>query len=89
MDYYNCGHIYRRMGQTARAALHWEHAVGLAPERIAFRVALSNAYYVLGQYDRAAEHIRAAVRLSPDSADLREFLEQINARLPSGNSRVV
>jgi hypothetical protein len=89
MDYYSRGRIYRRMGQTARAALHWDRAVGLAPEQIAFRVALSNAYYALGQFDRAAEHMRAAMRLNPDSADLREFLEQINARLSSGDSRVV
>ena len=89
MDYYSRGRIYRRMSQTARAALHWKRAVELAPERIAFRVALSNAYYALGQYDRAAEHIRAAVQLNPDSVDLREFLEQINARLSSGDSRVV
>ena len=88
MDYYNRGRIYRRMGQTARAALHWERAVELAPERVAFRVALGNACYALGQYGSAAEHIRAAVRLSPDSADLREFLEQINARLSSDDSRV-
>ena len=88
MDYYSRGRIFRRMGQTARAALHWERAVELAPERVAFRVALSNAYYALGHYDRAAEHIRVAVRLSPDSADLREFLEQVNARLSSGGSRV-
>jgi tetratricopeptide (TPR) repeat protein len=88
MDYYNRGRIYRRMGQTARAALHWKRAVELAPERIAFRVALGNAYYALGQYGRAAEHIRAAVRLSPDSADLSEFLKQINARSLSSNSRV-
>jgi len=88
MDYYSRGRIYRRMGQTARAALHWKRAVELAPERIAFRVALSNAYCALGQYDRAAEHIRAAVQLNPDSADLCEFLEQINARLSSGDSRV-
>ena len=88
MDYYSRGRIYRRMGQTARAALHWKRAVELAPERIAFRMALSNAYCALGQYDRAAEHIRAAVQLNPDSADLCEFLEQINARLSSGDSRV-
>ena len=88
MDYYNRGRIYRRMSQTARAALHWKRAVELAPERIAFRVALSNAYCALGQYDRAAEHIRAAVQLNPDSADLCEFLEQINAHLSSGDSRV-
>jgi tetratricopeptide (TPR) repeat protein len=89
MDYYSRGRTYRRMGQTARAALHWERAVELAPERTAFRVALGNAYCVLGQYDRAVEHIRAAVQLNPDSADLREFLEQINAHLSSGDSRVV
>jgi len=88
MDYYSRGRIYRRMGQTARAALHWKRAVELAPERIAFRVALSNAYCALGQYDQAAEHIRAAVQLNPDSADLCEFLEQINAHLLSGDSRV-
>ena len=69
----------------AKAALHLERAVELAPERVAFRVALGNAYYALGQYSRAAEHIRAAVRLSPNSADLCEFLEQINAHLSSGN----
>jgi tetratricopeptide (TPR) repeat protein len=89
MDYYSRGRIYRRMGQTAKAALHWERAAELAPQRVAFRVALSNAYYALGQYDRAVEHMRAAVQLNPDSADLREFLEQINAHLSSGNSRVV
>jgi tetratricopeptide (TPR) repeat protein len=89
MDYYSRGRTYRRMGQTAKAALHWERAVELAPQRAAFRVALSNAYCALDQYDRAAEHMRAAVQLNPDSADLREFLEQINVRLSSGNSRVV
>ena len=77
MDYYNRGRTYRRMGQTAKAVLHWERTVELAPQRVAFRVALSNAYYALDQYDRAAEHIRAAVRLNPDSADLREFLERL------------
>jgi len=88
MDYYSRGRTYRRMGQTAKAALHWECAVELAPQRAAFRVALSNAYCALGQYDRAAEHMRAAVQLNPDSADLREFLEQIDAHLSSGDSRV-
>ncbi len=89
MDYYSRGRTYRRMGQTARAALHWERAVELAPERIAFRVALSNAYYALGQHDRAAEHMRAAVQLNPDSADLREFLDAVNAHRSASDSRVV
>jgi len=89
MDYYSRSHAYRSMGQMAKAALHLERAVELAPERVAFRVALGNAYYALGHYDQAAEHIRAAERLSPNSADLSEFLEQINARLSSGDSRVV
>jgi len=87
MDYYSRSRAYKSMGQMAKAALHLERAVELAPERVAFRVAMGNAYYALGQYDRAAEHIRAAVRLSPNSADLREFLDQINARLSSGDSR--
>jgi hypothetical protein len=89
MDYYSRGRAYRRMGQTARAVLHWERAVELAPQRVAFRVALGNAYCALDQYEHAAEHIRAAVQLYPDSADLCEFLEQIDAHLSSGNSRVV
>jgi tetratricopeptide (TPR) repeat protein len=88
MDYYSRGRAYKSMGQMAKAALHLERAVELAPERVAFRVALGNAHYALGQYDWAAEHIRAAVRLSPNSADLREFLERVNARLSSGDSRV-
>ncbi len=89
MDYYSRGRAYLRMGQTARAVLHWERAVELAPQRVAFRVALSNAYCALDQYERAAEHIRAAVQLNPDSTDLCEFLEQIDAHLSSGNLRVV
>ncbi len=89
MDYYSRSRAYKSVGQIAKAALHLERAVELAPERVAFRVALGNAYYALGQYGRAAEHIRAAVRLSPNSPDLGEFLEQINLRLSSGDSPMV
>jgi Tetratricopeptide repeat len=89
MDYYSRGRYYRRIGQTAKATLHLERAVLLAPEKLAFRVALGNACYALGQFERAAEQIRAALKLSPDATDLQQFLDIIVARQSSGNSRVV
>jgi tetratricopeptide (TPR) repeat protein len=79
MDYYSRGRYYRRMGQTANAILHWERAVLLAPDKLAYRVALANAHYALAHYDRAAEQLQAALALDP-AADVRGFLETVNAR---------
>jgi tetratricopeptide (TPR) repeat protein len=88
MDYYSRGRYYRRLGQTAKAILHWERAVLLTPNQFAFRVALGNAYYALGQYDRAAEQFQAALRINPEAEEVRQFLEMVAARLKSGDSRV-
>jgi len=89
MDYYSRGRYYRRIGQTAKAVLHWERAVLLAPDQYAFRVALGNAYYAQGRYNGAAEQLYAALRINPDAADVRQFLDRVEARMSSGESRVV
>jgi len=89
MDYYSRGRYYRRIGQTAKAILHWERAVLLAPDQFAFRVALGNADHAMGRYNDAAEQLQAALRINPDAADVRQFLDMIEARASSGDSRVV
>jgi len=88
MDYYSRGRYYRRLGQTAKAILHWERAILLSPNQFAFRVALGNAYYALGRYDRAAEQFQAALRLNPDAEEVRQFLDTVIARLTPGDSHV-
>ncbi len=89
MDYYTRGRYYRRIDQTAKAILHLERAVELAPQRYEFRVALGNAYYASGQSDRAAEQLRAALQINPAADDVRRFLDIVTARASSGNLRVV
>jgi tetratricopeptide (TPR) repeat protein len=89
MDYYSRGRYYRRMAQTTKAILHWERAVLLAPDQFAFRVALGNAYYAMSRYDDAAEQFKAALRIKPDAADVRQFLDMVEARASPGESRVV
>ncbi len=88
MDYYSRGRYYRRLGQTAKAILHWERAILLSPNQFAFRVALGNAHYALGRYDRAAEQFQAALRLNPDAEEVRQFLDVVMARLTPGDSHV-
>ena len=89
LDHYTQGRYYRRIGQTAKAVLHLERAVGLNPERCDYRVALANAYYALGRLDSAAEQLRAALRLNPDAPDVREFLQVVTARQSGSEPRVV
>lgn len=84
LDYYSRGRHYRRIGQTAKAILHWERAVLLAPNKSAYRVALANAHYALGQYQGAAEQLRAALALDPAAMDVRDSLEAIQAKLVAG-----
>ncbi len=87
MDYYTRGRYYRHIDQTAKAILHLERAVELAPQRYEFRVALGNAYYASGQFDRAAEQLRAALQINP-AADVRQFLDVVTARASSGHRRL-
>jgi tetratricopeptide (TPR) repeat protein len=89
MDYYTQSRYYRRIHQIAKAVLHLERAVELAPERWEFRVALGNAYYAAGQFDRAAEQFGAALQINPAAADVRQFLDTLTARAPSADTRGV
>jgi tetratricopeptide (TPR) repeat protein len=85
MDYYTRGRYYRRMDQTAKAILHLERAVELAPRRCEFRVALGNAYYASGQFDRAEEQLRVALQINPAADDVRRFLDIVTARASSSH----
>lgn len=87
MDYYTQGRYYRRIGQTAKAALHLERAVELNPKRHDYRVALANAYYALNRYAATAEHLRAALELYPGAPDVREFLQVVTARQAGNEPR--
>jgi tetratricopeptide (TPR) repeat protein len=89
MDYYTQGRYYRRIHQIAKAILHLERAVELAPERFEFHVALGNAYYAAGRYDRSAEQLRAALQINPAAEDVRQFLDTVTARISSGDSCMV
>lgn len=86
MDYYTRGRYYRRIDQIAKAILHLERAVELAPERFEFRVTLGNAYYAAGQFDRTAEQLRAALQINPTADDVRQFLDRVTARASSVDS---
>jgi len=88
MDYYTQGRYYRRIYQTAKAILHLERAVELAPQRFDFRVSLGNAYYASGQFDRAAEQLRAALQINPAADEVRRFLDTVTARISSSDSRM-
>ncbi len=85
LDYYNRGRRYRERGMLANAALHWQRAVSMDPERGPFRIALANVLYKLGRYKQAAEQIRAALQRtppsSPDAEELSQFLGLVEARL--------
>jgi tetratricopeptide (TPR) repeat protein len=86
MDYYTRGRYYRHIDQTAKAVLHLERAVELAPQRFEFRVALGNAYYAAGQFERAAEQLRAALQINPAAGDVRQFLDVVTARASSDHT---
>ena len=83
MDYYTQGRYYRRIYQTAKAILHLERAVELAPERYDFRVSLGNAYYAMNELDRAAEQFRVALQINPEASDVSQFLDAVTVRLSS------
>jgi tetratricopeptide (TPR) repeat protein len=85
LDYYNCGRRYRERGMLANAALHWQRAVLIEPDRVPFRIALGNVLYKLERYPQAAEHIRAALQRTPppsaNAEELGQFLELIESKL--------
>jgi tetratricopeptide (TPR) repeat protein len=88
MDLYTQGRYYRKIGQTAKAILHFERAIELHSDRFDYRLALGNAYYALGRYDRAAEQLRAALQLNPDATEVRQFLDIVTERLSSSEPRM-
>ncbi len=85
LDYYHRGRRYREQGMLANAILHWQQAVLLDPERVAFRIPLGNALYQAGRYREAGEHIYAALKQvpadSPQARELQQFLEHIPTRI--------
>lgn len=64
-------------GRREEGLPHLERAVARAPEDIAARTALANAYATLGRFASAAAEGRAALALSPHAVELHYLLGRI------------
>jgi tetratricopeptide (TPR) repeat protein len=73
LDYYSRGKRYSEMGMWAKAAAHWRVAVVLAPNKVAYHVALANAYRRMDYPAAAVAEADQALALAPDDTGLRAF----------------
>jgi tetratricopeptide (TPR) repeat protein len=73
LDYYSRGKRYSEMGMWAKAAAHWRVAVLLAPNKVAYHVALANAYRRMDYPAAAVAEADQALTLAPDDTGLRAF----------------
>ena len=80
----DCAAAHRGLGAICFASArreeglaHLERAVALAPQDIAARSALANAYATLGRFESAAAECRAALAFAPHTVELHYLLGRV------------
>ena len=70
------GRKYARQKKWAKAILHYQRAIALAPSQFYYHRSLGKAYAHLGNYQRSLDVLESAYRLT-NSSELKIELEQL------------